>query len=98
MSTGTSPYLYQWLEKAHGGSSYSSISGATSSGYSFVTSASTSTGAWSFELQVTDGASTPIVVTSTAVSVTVNVAPSVNVSPGTAALDVGQSKTFVAAA
>ena len=55
VSTGTSPYSYQWLEKAPGGS-YSSISGATSSSYSFVTSGSTTIGSWRFELQVTDSA------------------------------------------
>ena len=59
VSTGTSPYTYQWFEKAPGGS-FSSISGATSTSYNFVTSGSTATGTWSFELQVTDGARTPI--------------------------------------
>ena len=53
VTTGTSPYTYQWLEKAPGGS-FSPVSGATSNSYSFVTSGSTATGSWSFELQVTD--------------------------------------------
>jgi len=96
VSTGTSPYTYQWLEKAPGAGSYSTINGATSSSYSFVTSGSTTTGSWSFELQVTDSATTPVVVTSTAASVTVNAAPTVTVSPGSATLDVGQSQTFSA--
>ena len=61
VTTGTSPYTYQWLEKAPSATSYSAISGATSSSYSFATTSSTTTGTWSFELQVTDGASTPVV-------------------------------------
>jgi uncharacterized membrane protein YebE (DUF533 family) len=95
LSTGTSPYAYQWLEKAPGGS-YSSISGAISSSYSFATSGSTATGVWSFELQVTDSASTPVVVTSNAVSVTVNAAPTVSVTPTSWTMDVGQSEIFTA--
>ena len=75
LSTGTSPYSYQWLSRAPGAGSYSPISGATSSSYSFVTSISTATGSWSFELQVTDAVSA--VVTSNAVSVMVNVVPTV---------------------
>jgi len=98
VSTGTSPYTYQWLEEAPSAGSYSSINGATSSSYSFATTTSTATGTWSFELQVTDSASTPTVVTSNAVSVAVNVAPTVTVSPTSWTLDVGQSKTFSAAA
>ena len=93
-STGTSPYTYQWLEKAPGGS-YVDV-GTNSASYSFATSTSTATGAWSFELQVTDSASTPVAVTSTVVSVTVNSAPTVSVSPTSWTMDVGQSKTFTA--
>jgi YVTN family beta-propeller protein len=95
VSTGTSPYFYQWLQKASGGS-FSQISGATSSNYSFVTSSSTAIGVWSFELQVTDNASSPVVVTSTPISVTVNPFPVVSVSPVSVAFDVGQSQTFTA--
>ena len=94
VTTGTSPYSYQWLEKAPG-SSYVDV-GTSSASFSFVTSGSTTTGAWSFELQVTDSATTPIMVTSTAVSVTVNAAPTVSVSPSSWTMDVGQSKTFSA--
>jgi hypothetical protein len=98
VSTGTSPYTYQWLEKAPDAGTYSSINGATSSSYSFVTSDSTTIGSWSFELQVTDSASTPVVVTSAAASVTVNAAPTVSVSPASWIMDVGQSTTFTATA
>ena len=96
VSTGTSPYTYQWLQRAPGAGSYSSISGATSSSYSFVTSGSTATGTWSFELQVTDAVSA--VVTSNPVSVLVNAVPTVTVSPASWVMDVGQSKTFTASA
>ena len=96
VSTGTSPYMYVWFQEDPGASSYSAISGATSSSYSFVTTGSTTAGVWSFELQVIDSASSPFMVTSAAVSVTVNVALTVSVSPGTATLDAGQSKTFTA--
>ena len=96
VSTGTSPYMYQWLQKAPSASSYSAISGATSSSYSFATTGSTTTGAWSFELQVTDAASA--LVTSNSVSITVNSALSVSISPTSVTLNVGQSQTFSATA
>ena len=92
VSTGTSPYTYQWLEKSPGGS-FVNV-GTNSASYSFVTSGSTATGSWSFELQVTDASSTSV--TSNAVSVTVNIAPTVSVSPSSWTMDVGQSKTFTA--
>jgi hypothetical protein len=98
VTTGTSPYTYQWLEKAPGAGTYSAISGAASSGYSFVTSGSTAIGSWSFELQVTDSASTPVVVTSAAACVRVNAAPTASVSPTSWTMDVGQSTTFTATA
>ncbi len=93
VSTGTSPYTYQWLQKAPSAGSYSAISGATSGSYSFVTSGSTATGSWSFELQVTDTAGA--VVDSSAVTVTVNVAPTVSVSPASWTMDVGQSRRLL---
>ena len=98
VTTGTSPYTYQWLQKAPGASSYSAISGATSSSYSFATRGSTTTGSWSFELQVTDSASAPAVVASATVSVAVNVAPTATVSPASWTMDVGQSETFTCTA
>ena len=73
-TTGTSPYTYQWFSEAPGVSSYSLISGATSSTYNFVTSTSTATGTWNFRIQVTDA--TEAAVNSTATSVTVNAATS----------------------
>ena len=91
VSTGTGPYTYQWFEMAPGGS-YVTPLGANSSSYSFVTSASTATGSWSFILQVTD--STGAAVNSTAVSVTVNVVPTVSVSPTSWTMDAGQLTPF----
>jgi hypothetical protein len=96
LSGGTGPYIYQWLQKAPGSGSYSDIGDATSSSYSFVTSDSTATGSWSFELQITDSAKTPVAVTSTEASISVNVVPTVSVSSGSATSDVGQSQLFTA--
>ncbi len=54
MTTGISPYLYQWFSQTPGASSYILIVGATASSYSFATSTSTTIGNWNFILQVTD--------------------------------------------
>jgi outer membrane protein assembly factor BamB len=70
VTTGSSPYTYKWFNQAPGASAYTTISGATSSTYSFATSASTTTGTWNFILQVTDNAGAAT--NSTALSVTVN--------------------------
>ena len=95
VSTGTSPYTYQWFEKAPGGS-YVTV-GSNSGSFSFATSGSTATGSWSFILQVTDN--TGAAVNSTAVSVTVNSAPTVSIAPvGPVTLDAGQAQTFTASA
>jgi YVTN family beta-propeller protein len=72
LTTGVPPYVYQWFSEAPNASSYSPISNATSSDYSFVTSTSTAAGNWTFTLQVTD--STQAAVNSTATTVTVNAA------------------------
>jgi YVTN family beta-propeller protein len=72
VTTGASPYAYQWFAENPESSNYSLIDNATSSDYSFATSASTVTGNWSFLLQVTD--STRTALNSTAITVTVNAA------------------------
>ena len=96
VTTGTSPYIYQWLEMAPGASSYSAIIGATSPSFSFVTSATTIIGAWSFELQVTDNMGS--VVVSSVATVTVATSPTVSVSPvGPLTMDAGQVQAFSAA-
>jgi hypothetical protein len=90
---GSTPYSYQWFEMAPSGS-YATV-GTNSPNFNFVTLGSnrlppvTSTGSWSFILQVTD--SVGAAVNSTAVSVTVNTfltAPFVSASPST--VDQGQ--------
>ena len=96
ISTGTSLYTYQWFAKALGDGSYSAMSDASAPSYYFDTSKSTTTGAWSFMLQVTDA--TGVAVNSTAVVVTVNTAPAVNVSPTSQTIYVGQSQTLTATA
>jgi hypothetical protein len=69
ISTGTSPYVYEWLSKAPSASSYSPISGETSFNCTFSTTTSTETGLWSFALRVIDGCGA--VVNSTTTTVTV---------------------------
>jgi YVTN family beta-propeller protein len=92
VTTGAAPYKYHWFIEAPGVSSYSSIGGANSSSYNFVTSTSTATGNWSFILQVADA--TGAVVNSTAATVMVNVAPTVSITPASSTMDVGQSHVF----
>lgn len=69
ISTGTSPYAYQWLEKAPSDNSYSLISGATSFNYTFSTTTSTETGLWSFVLRVTDATGATVNSTTTTATV-----------------------------
>ena len=93
ISTGTGPYTYQWLSEAPGVSSFSTVSGATLSGYSFVTTGSTTVGVWNFELQVKDASLATV--TSNIVSVTVNSALSLpSVSASQSAINLGQSSTL----
>ena len=97
VTTGTPSYAYQWFEEAPGaGSSYLAISGATLSSYSFATTGSTTTGVWSFELEVIDSSGERL--NSSNAFVTVNAVPSVSISPGSASLDVGQVQVFTASA
>jgi hypothetical protein len=97
VTTGTSPYMYQWLEWAPGGS-YAAV-GSDSASFSFVTSGATATGRWSFILQVTDNAGAAV--NSAAVSVTVNPTISASagaggsISPtGNVGVNYGDSQTF----
>ena len=93
VSTGTSPYTYQWFERSPGGS-YVKV-GSNSASFSLATSGSSATGVYSLILQVTDGAGAAA--NSTAVSITVNASPTVSISPtGSINLDSGQSQTFTA--
>ena len=95
VTSGTSPYTYQWFEMAPSGS-YAKV-GTNSTSYSFVTAGSTTTGSWSFILQVTD--STAAAVNSTAATITVDsalVAPSASASFGT--VDQGQPSSLTSTA
>ncbi len=94
VTNGASPYTYQWFEEIPSANFYSAISGATSTSYSFVPTSSNATGVYSFKLQVTDAALA--VITSNSVSITVNTAPTVTVSPASWTMNVGQSQTFTA--
>ena len=74
-TTGTSPYVYQWLVEAPGASSFTDATGCylpTPLTCSFATSSSTVSGTYSFELQVTDSSGSPSTVASSPVKVTVN--------------------------
>ena len=95
LTTGTSPYNYQWFALAPSGS-YAKV-GTNSASYNFVTAGSSTTGSWSFMLQVAD--STGVAVNSSAVSVTVDsvlVAPTVTAAPGT--VDQGQTSLLSSSA
>jgi len=80
---GSPPYSYQWY--LNGGA----VSGATSPTWTFTP---ISSGSYTVYLNVTD--STSKRVKSNVATVTVNPALSVTISPTSATLDVGQSKTF----
>ncbi len=97
---GTGPYTCQWLSKAPGSTSYSNFlsSFACSGSESTPSGALSTVGVWSLELQVTDSASTPVVVVSTnAVTVTVNAALSVATPTASqSTIDQGMSSTLSA--
>ena len=93
VTTGSESYTYQWLAEAPSGL-YVDV-GTNSTSYSFATTAFTTTGAWSFKLQVTDGVG--VVVTSSAKTVTVYSVPSASITPISVTLNVGQPQTFTAA-
>ncbi|OLD01771.1 MAG: hypothetical protein AUJ07_10565 [Crenarchaeota archaeon 13_1_40CM_3_53_5] len=98
---GTSPYTCRWLQKSPTATTFSNLGASftcTAGSLSSVPTGTLSTlGSWSFELQVTDGAATPVTVTSNTVTVTVQAvstltAPVISVSPST--IDSGQSATL----
>ena len=93
VNTGAFPYTYQWLEKVPGEAKYVMTSSNTAI-FDFDTSVSTSCGTWSFMLQVTDSAGASV--NSSAISIGVNSAPNVSITPAFTVLDAGQYKTFTA--
>ena len=70
VTTGTTPYVYQWFQKSPSDSDFAPIDGATSNGYIISTTASTATGAWSYNLRVTDDCEASV--TSNTVTITCN--------------------------
>jgi hypothetical protein len=95
-SGGTTPYSYQWLWETPGANSYIPISTATSSVYSFSTSASTTLGTYFLILQVTDA--TGQQATSNTIQLQVNGMLAVTISPSLTSMDLGQSQVFTASA
>jgi len=94
VSTGTSPYTYQWYEEAPSGS-FTQIADTNSSSYAFSATGSTATGTWSFELEVVDATSSAV--NSSAVTVSVNSALAADaITPSSPAIDSGQSITLTA--
>jgi len=98
VTTGKSPYTYQWFQKAPGGD-YTAVGGNFDS---YVFPGSTITGTWTFLLQVTD--STGASVNSTAVTVNVNPTPTFTIAviqsshgtitPGTTVVNLGGTQAF----
>jgi hypothetical protein len=87
VSGGSSPYSYQWYLNG------AAVSGATSSSWLF---SPTSTGSYTVYMNVTDAVG--VTKKSNVASVTINTMLTVSVSPSSAAMDLGQSKTFTATA
>ena len=70
LTTGTTPYTYQWFAEAPNATAYTTIDNATLPSYNFTTTTSTAAGNWTFMLQVTDA--TGAIANSTATQVIVN--------------------------
>jgi plastocyanin len=83
VSGGTSPYSYKWY--------LNGVLNSSATGYSW-TYTFTSSGSYTVYVKVTDATGDTAI--SNAAVVTVNVAPSVAVSPSSGTIDVGQSVTF----
>jgi hypothetical protein len=102
VTTGTSPYTYQWFQQAPG-DVYTMV-GSNSPSYSFP--GSTTIGDWAFILQVTD--TTGVSVNSSAVSVTVVSTPVFaitvtqaahgTINPGTVSVSYGGDQSFTISA
>jgi hypothetical protein len=103
---GTPSYTCQWLQEPPGAISYSSLGGPLSSlgqpfpclagSYPSTPTGTLSTvGVWNFELEVKDGSSTPAIVFSNQVSLTVSTALTVGTPTATpSVIDAGQSLTL----
>jgi len=92
-AAGSAPFTYQWQMELSGGSSFTPISGATSSSYTTAALALTDNGD-QFEVIVTNSAGS---VTSTPALLTVTnapLAPTIIQSPQNQTVSVGQNATF----
>jgi len=98
VTTGTSPYVYQWFQRAPG-NDYTPV-GTSSPSYVFP--GSMTVGTWAFLLQVTDNTGASINSTSTAVTITalptftITVVGSAHgiINPGTTSVIQGGSQSF----
>ena len=90
-ATGTPTPSVQWYESTNGGTSFSAISGATSTTYSFT--AATGEDGYEYEAKFTNSAGTV-----TTAAATLSVPPVVNTSPANETVNVGGTATFTAAA
>ena len=108
-SGGVGPYSYNILVETPGSNTFvvaNSICPTTSSGSgqsagtdeicAFNSNSTTKTGIYRFKFQVTDSASTPQTVTSSANLLLVNVTPTATLIPSNAVLTTGQSETLTA--
>jgi hypothetical protein len=100
-SGGTSTYSCQWLVEAPGATAYSDLGGTgvctPTDTANISTGLLSTTGTWSFELQVTDSSGTPVTETSNVVSVMVNSKLSAgSPTPSSPNLDDGQSVILTA--
>ncbi len=99
VTTGTSPYTYQWFQKAPGGS-YTTVGGNSPS---LTFSDSTTVGTWTFLLQVTDN--TGYSINSTAVEIRLTSTPVFiitviqtahgTINPQTTTVSSGENQTFI---
>lgn len=89
------PTSYQWKLSTDGGSTFNSITGATSTSYT-VSSVTGAENGNEYECVVSNGISPDA--TSSAATLTVNYAPSISTDPLSQTADAGTSVTFTAAA
>jgi hypothetical protein len=95
-ASGNPTPTVQWQRSTNGGTSFSNISGATSTTYSFTTSATQN--GYEYRAVFTNSVGSA---TSTAATLTVNattVAPTVTTNPSSVTITSGQTATFTAAA
>jgi hypothetical protein len=90
-----SPLTYQWQLSTNGGTSFTDITNATASSYSFATSISQNN--YQYRCIIT-GTCTPTTVTTTAAILTVNTLPAINTQPVGVAICAGSNTNFTVAA